>query len=100
MSLALGTAPTIGKIMRGIDKRKVTIRLAPFIGVVRRMVEEICLSLLPRVFSTMGVLTDLWVQPINYAKTFGTGRDIGHAALLQDHRRCLQISQDYRTDVR
>jgi len=44
LSLALGTTPTIGKIMHGMDKRTVTIRLAPLIGVVRRMVEEICVQ--------------------------------------------------------
>ncbi len=42
LSLALGTTPTIGKIMHGMDQRTVTIRLAPLISVVRLMVEKIC----------------------------------------------------------
>jgi len=42
LSLAVGTTPTIGKIMHGMDQRTVTIRLAPLISVVRLMVEKIC----------------------------------------------------------
>ena len=42
LSLALGTTPTIGKIMHGMDQRTVTIRLAPLISVVRLMAEKIC----------------------------------------------------------
>jgi hypothetical protein len=42
LSLALGTTPTIRKMMHGTDQRTVTIRLAPLISVVRLIAEKIC----------------------------------------------------------